>query len=732
MPTFDQVLNFDVGSLNALADNWQRLQQSLQGKRDQANQQVIAPLTSAVWSGQDAKAAAGKLRGLLDQLEAAHNEAGAIASILRDAAGDIGRAQTALRGLVDEARTQGLQVKPDGGLTWTAGTDALAANMAATQKAAAESLGPRIAEALRSATDADTRASAALRADVDYGAADKFNASAVGGGPAADAVRANDLFGRLRSLNPKELGELENLVHNNKNDPAFTEPLMIKLGPDGLLDKTLSLAELTSHSTPGDPRIADMRLLQQDLGTSLASASPKLIDNKDWMTRLREASRKEILLPEAKNQSIGSKVTGFQMLGVLLENGNYDSRFLRTVAEDTLSYEQQKGKPPIWGRDTNTPMQFPLDLSGTPGGGVDPMIGVMKAVSHDPKVALDFFSGRDQGPDGRVFAPGEMHDRLNYLLNERGFPSASVGAYKEAITGAYLDAAGKALQAGATGIPYGQPPDPVHPAPPHSAASAALVGEVVKIYGQGDHQGQILAELRGSITNSLTPYIADVHGTLNALPGSPVDPPAGGWNVGSSAVFRRNELSNVLYGLSADPKSAALLLNAEQVYGMYTINAQPYATEPRMVENAWKDTANSLSVINAARNQAAADLAAGDDAKYNHAVLWESKALYHGPGFLLNLAPGVSGDLLQRGMNLLSDFWAEKETVDSSGAVTNQAADNNLDVETRMSTLFNKWAAQEQWPVGADTHQIQKDLGREVHRILVEGTSDLKFTQGRQ
>ncbi|MYW04990.1 DUF6571 family protein [Streptomyces sp. SID3343] len=725
MVTTDQLRELRTEALLALADNWDRLQRALDGDRDRARQEVLAPLDSASWEGRDAKRAIAALQGNIEQLEAARIEAGAVASVIRDAAQDLRVAQDVLVRAEEEARANGIRVMPDGALSWEASTDVVHEVV----QRVAQDVGPRIAEALRSAADADSRAAWALRADVDFAGEKVFNSHATGAGPAADAMRAEQLLADVGTLNTAQLAELANLLHANSGDPAFTEPLMTAVGPEGLLAGTKEIAETAQKSKPGDPALASLKLLQVDLGKSLANASPKLVANPQWMAALREASREQIPVAQTSGYVNHANVYGFQMLGVLLNNGTYDPAFLKSVAEDTLAFEQKNGKPPVWSYTLVPPPAFPLNLTGSPGEGFDPMTGIMSALSRDPATANDFFSSHGDSPERQQLGlPNDSaRERLDYLLNGRE-TWADARPPSAAAPSAYLDAAGGALQVATTGATPGTQ------VPPHTEKNADLMNEVVSLYGSGSHRADIPPELQDSIANSLTSYISDVHSTLGRLAGTDPLAPFPGTESGASAAFNKQDLANVIYGVSHDPKAAAQLMVAEQAYSTAGLDRMSYRDDPQGTEVAWRATAQTMGFFNAAQNAAASDLSVAADASYNHDVLWQSKELYHGPGFFLNLLPGGWGDLAQRGMNMVADYWGESQTTDHGEEVRSAAAERNGIFENYMGNAMRTWAERQNAdePVPQISNVQRESIAQAVNTQIITGRDSLKFEQGYQ
>ncbi|UGQ14238.1 hypothetical protein LO772_11965 [Yinghuangia sp. ASG 101] len=120
MVTPNRLRSFSAEMLHALADNWDRLRDALDGDQARAQTKVVAPLTFDVWRGLGADRAMPVLNRITDQLGAARIETDAVATTLHDAARDLGLARQKFLIAEDEAEALGFTVQePDGRVTWS-------------------------------------------------------------------------------------------------------------------------------------------------------------------------------------------------------------------------------------------------------------------------------------------------------------------------------------------------------------------------------------------------------------------------------------------------------------------------------------------------------------------------------------------------------------------------------------------------------------------------------------
>lgn len=142
------------------------------------------------------------------------------------------------------------------------------------------------------------------------------------------------------------------------------------------------------------------------------------------MDELLAAGRQRI--PVGARATAGLEPYGYQLLGVLLGHGTYDTHFLATVGADLVDFEYEHGTSAFWAdaRHFNARLNW-IDGPGEvdPPAGFDPMIGLMKALIANPEAGRYLFTSTT--PDEPI-DPGLR--RLDYLLTDREWPFDTVVA----------------------------------------------------------------------------------------------------------------------------------------------------------------------------------------------------------------------------------------------------------------------------------------------------------------
>ncbi|MFI1385361.1 hypothetical protein [Embleya sp. NPDC020886] len=503
-------------ALDAVAASWEQLSAAMNGRRESVEHEVIGPLRGGGWDSNDGRRAVELIGYVGAQLEAIRAESGAMASIAREAAGELRAAQNAVRDALEAARRSRITRHPDGRLTWQADTDSEHASL----ESQAKDIAARIAAALQKATDADVVAANTMRKNVDFGPKDDFNARALGGDSTADAMRATELLSKLDTgkVNAQDLAFLETLLKQNGTNPGFDAELLRMLGPGRLLDATEKLETLGGAGGPKATR-ETARLIEGRVRGALSTAGAELAGDAEWMRRLKEAGRE---VEQTTGGPGNGSVFGYQKLDRLLREGTYDTKFLGAVGEDLLAFDKSMNNGQGWGSDPAR----------------DPVNGFLVTLSHNADASTDFFTG----PKGKAHVEqiGFTHalvDPLNPVDRERP----------------HLDAFGDALVAATTG----------------RLTTPAMAGVVENVMNTLGAKGApaILGEsgaLRGSVTEILAKNSESLHLALtqemdtkdtNAIPrASPI------------ANIPREAMRNVLLGLAEDPANITVLRETEERY----------------------------------------------------------------------------------------------------------------------------------------------------------------------
>ncbi|WP_439674865.1 DUF6571 family protein [Embleya sp. MST-111070] len=633
----------NLDGLSAAVAYWDALAGRMQGVELRLGTELSGPIKSGKWQGLSAKFAGLRIDTVHKQLTNATLESRAVASVLSDVNGDLRKLREELQAIEAEAAAKKLVIAPDGAVSWppmqvAPGQPEVSKEAGdrytAEQRSHAEEIGRRIADLLRRAGDADERGAAALRATRGKDATLFDSPDALGGGAEADAKRAADLFTRLSSLDSGDLDLLRNIMQANSGNPNFAEALTRSMKPTGLYDATGLIAQMNARIAAGDkndPRLADLRQLQTDLGNSLAAASPRLVKDPAWMASMTEAGRKLVRVGDGDAYPGRATVYGYQLLGTLLGHGTYDTAFLRQTADEVIAFEKAAGKPSIWSTTLIPPPRFGLDLS-RPGSGYDPVTGVLTAMSWNPEAAKGFFG--DGGPA-----------RLDYLFKGRSPISDHIGGGGEPTS---FDALGNALQAATTGrIPTGAVGLPDSPIAPHDDVMRRIAADTVNyIGGRGGLHGAVPGSMSDSMANMLAEYVDETHLSLS------------GDRLHNSLFGNTNDLVRAMKGTSGNPEAFRLLYDQELNYGATRIAT---AADPEAVKVEVNAGSRALGALDEIRAQVIMDYGSDSDT----AKSWDSKYLYHTYGGGANAVAGVFlppqlaflGDFAQRRVNLITDHW---------------------------------------------------------------------------
>ncbi|QSB13877.1 hypothetical protein JQS43_20345 [Natronosporangium hydrolyticum] len=264
-----------------------------------------------------------------------------------------------------------------------------------------------------------------------------------------------------------ELAEFHDLLERFADDEAFWYHFLSGLSPEGLLLLNGNLAIQTPDQPGNNPDwdarselVGDIqRLLGEGLATATAQRGVETPygtyqpgDHElpaSFLVELTRAGQQQYQLggPGTTFPNGGVPVYGYQLLAPLLNNGDFDDRFLVIVGGDMIDFEMAQGGSDFWAEDIGVGSNFfHMRLDWTkPGGaaGFDPMGGLMAAMERNPEGALAVLHGvRELGgatwADGTPKVPQAEGDtdygisppprgfrlpRLDYLLTDREWPA---------------------------------------------------------------------------------------------------------------------------------------------------------------------------------------------------------------------------------------------------------------------------------------------------------------------
>lgn len=664
MITAGQLRFLNLDFLANVVDAWQKLANQAGAHVDDHAARVLNPLAGN-WQGKDADKAVKMLHFFADDMRAIRTEAGAGVSILRKAYDELTRAKNDLAAVFEEAARDGLTIDDNGAVQWPATETE---QQAAHKKDLAQGLATRVTDILHRASDADFLAARELRANTDTGPKPDFNSRAVGADPVGESIRAADLTAKLHEggLSAEEAEELRVILAQNQANPAFAVDFARREGPDGLMDATLDLARWSDdagdHNGKNDPRIADFQKIQQGLGVTLATASPTLYQDKTWMAALTKAAEQERSIPLVQGRvTTHTTLYGYQMLSVLMQNGRYDPEFTKSVTTDMLDFERKNGRPPIWKNSVDPPPPFSLNITGSRGSGLDPVTGMMTALSRDPQAATEFFSGDNRG-------------NVDYLLDQRKYVETGKG-------NPALAAVGQALDSATTG--------------PTTPAKVDILQNTVHTLTRADGGPGVAPELRNSVTDMLA-HNAE---TLHAATTGERDMVSNPANV---ADIDTGEMQRALGDIGQGPDARAnieKLRLTEEGYAAYRMNEvddhTASADNRTRIEKIAHQSGQVAGALDSAINQGVKDAQEADDQAENADTAHNANAMGNGAwaaaGAVSATPAGPFAAVGAAGINYAVSEWVAGNQQDTSGDARAQIGNNYGTDLNRAQDTVNNW-----------------------------------------
>ncbi|MFD7979968.1 hypothetical protein [Streptomyces sp. NPDC059071] len=590
MLTFDNVYQAPLDKMKAAAGRWSEMKGKLEALAEDARRTMAAKAKAEDWRGVNAEVTKPFIDKTAKEFEDAAKAAEGIHRILADGYRAFRKAKNDLTKIVEtDAPHGGLVVRGDGTVEarYSVQRDAIARPDPESpasdreQREAIAAMKRRIDAVVDSCDDADEACSNALRANI-TGDKHDFSAPRYGSLDAEEAQRAVGLARKGRELSHEELVRLNELLGDNTASKAFSRAFYDGLGPKGALEFFGHLATDTyggNESEPDKQRLADVRALQKNLGLNLATATQGGDGWTDqWSAEMRKLGTERV--PLSRNDN--SPAFGYQLLGGILRNGDYDPRFLVPIAEHVT---QLHGRDPhFFAQNTGGWIRDPYNPSGVNGSGFDPVVPMLEALGHSPEAAKRFFSAEPtpyerDGSVGGTLDLGKDKDGaaignyLDFFANEKYESFADVdgldaGAAKKAAD--YMpDALGHALEAATLGHAWDDPRPELH----RDVTTAEIMTRVVAKYG--DEAGLVKehqSALADSLGNMGAGYIDDLNWALaKNEPDSPFTP-AG--DRAAHPLFGRRAAVEFLSTLGQYPDAYATVSTAERLYTTSVLEAQ--------------------------------------------------------------------------------------------------------------------------------------------------------------
>ncbi|MEU8619203.1 DUF6571 family protein [Streptomyces sp. NPDC048623] len=590
MLTFDNVYHAPLDKLKAAADRWSEMKGRLDTLAEDARTTMAAKARADDWRGVNAEVTKPFIDKTAKEFEDAAKAAGGIHRVLEDGYRTFRKAKADLTTIVEtDAPHQGLVVKSNGVVeaAYSLERDAVAhydrdqAETLRKQRADIAALQHRLDAVIDSCDDADEACAKALRADI-TGDRHNFSAPKYGSVDAEEAQRALALARKGKELTHEELTRLNELLENNSGSKEFARTFYDGLGPKGALEFFAQLSTDTYEDNgrqPDKQRLEDVQTLQKNLGLNLATATRGGDQwTEHWSAEMRRLGTEPIPLAGGDRHP----ALGYQVLGGILRNGDYDPRFLVPIAEHVTQLHSKA--PHFFAENAGGWFKDPYNPSGVNGSGFDPVIPVLEALGHSPEAAKQFFSAEPtsynvDGSVGGTLDLGKGKDGkgiasyLDFYTNDAyAFFPDSDGHGPDAAKRAadYMpDALGHALEAATLGHAWDDPKPELH----RDETTAKIMTDVVAKYG-GD--AELLKKHQSAMADSLgnmgAGYIDDLNWALTKSdPNSPFEPAGDG---AAHAEFGTKAAVRFLSTLGQHPDAYATVSTAERLYATSVLEAQ--------------------------------------------------------------------------------------------------------------------------------------------------------------
>lgn len=666
MLKYEDIIDAPVAKLKAAADDWTEMAGKLDKLAADAAHGMKTKADKADWEGVNAGVTRAFIGKTVKEFEDAAAEAKGVQLVLEDGYTAIKRAHDDLVGIRDhDGPAAGIRVDSKGKVTarkplsemHMARHDPDYIDLIAQERKNIESWQKKIDLIVDNCNDTDLALKNALDANV-TGRKD-FSTPTYTKLDQEEAARAAALAAKGRDLTHAELQQLNELLKDNSSSVEFAKDFYGKLGPEKSLAFFGQLSTDTYDYGKVDPeRLKDVQELQKNLGLNLATASHDKEFTDKWGPELRKLGTERI--PLAKNDYGGP--FGYQLLGGIMRNGDYDAKFLNPIAEHVAQLHAKDPYMFAENKMVNSPFKNPFNPSGVNGAGYDPATAMLEALSNSPDAAKHFFAdpptaynqdgtvdhdataalGKDK--DGRA-----IDNYLDFFSNEKweSFPDVNSLDPQEhkASLDQMPDALGHALEAATLGYPAGHPDGHVV----RDADNAAIMQKVMEKYGSDP---ELLKKHHEAMADSLgtmgAGYIDDINWALDKNDPDSVFAP--GRNPDGHIDFRdtvdgngRSTVRGFLSTLGQHPDAYATVSAAEQVYTRSALE-ETVGPDGKISEGAARATVRTGAEVQGMLDQSRADQVEATNLKthedYEKAVA--SRAGWVEFGATAGLAAGVA------------------------------------------------------------------------------------------
>ncbi|MFJ9578013.1 hypothetical protein ACIRQF_16800 [Streptomyces sp. NPDC101191] len=684
MPTYQEIMQTDLGKLNTAAEGWKSMAEKLKKVEDLYEKEVQGVATNnPLWTGQAQQVSATNFGITRKELDSAQKEALAMESLLRDAFGTFTELKGRVKSAVDEAVTAGMKVSEYGSASFDfSKVDAREANAIRHDPDLREtemSYTRKINDAVKAVTeyDADVKVALLAASGADGSAALGFNSKPVNDVEAVEALKLSEKV-RDGKASKEELEHYRDLLAQNSKDPHFSEAYLDGLGAKDTLKIADRMNLAANERGISDAEKKLYNSINANLADTIASGTkdPHSYAYRPFVDGLKELG--------GKNLASNTQPTlGYQMLATLMSTGEpkgFGKEFLNEIGDDMISIE--KKKPEVW-------LHF---FDGRrPNIAHDPLDTVLDIMSKDPADAEYFLDPK---------APGNSNEHLKFLLTDRKWPDPLMNtlysAPMEMDDPFKATGLGNAIQAAATGH---APSEKLGEVGLHTEGQARVMQNAIQILDSemgGDEFPEDLKNLQKPMARALVDYVADTHITLGGQEseygGIKGNPDITGSGDKAHLAVGQGSLVRVMRGIADDGAAYSLLYEAERTYGASQLaDAPPFNGNTIHGSSAdWNDRGRDIGAAMGALNGIGADVYKdkGDDR-----VEWaEDTAEYAaiGANGLIGEIPiaGTAGGAL---IDTIKYDWVKDVTNEAEEQGKKDASTNYGNGMEGTNRLFDAW-----------------------------------------
>ncbi|WP_415951351.1 DUF6571 family protein [Streptomyces sp. KLOTTS4A1] len=722
----------NFSALGNAVDDWTGMIKSLKTLEEQADRGLKGRADKANWTGVNATVSREFIKETAREFADAHTQATTIRNILRDTRDELIRHREDLKQALERGLKKNLTVtNTSGGFTVTMNVhpDRAAKGTDVPEHSPQDAIALRdeVQVILDAATESDTTAARVLREIADMtekgfsSASYKDRDAAVADMRKAEADYAAKLAKEVTgeggtARNYEALKKLEHLIDINSEDPGFSARFYDKLGPEGSLEFYTKMS-LDSTGLMGPEAASRTKLvhnIQNDMGTMLGLATSSHFDVKtsvgtgkvpnqhylgdNWTTQLMKAGREEIDVSMVSG--FDTKAYGYQALGALIRDGEYDKDFLTAVGRDMIAMD--KKDPGIWeaGTPVDPNIAFNLDKDG--GRGFNPITGLMTALGNNPEAATELFHEgirEDSDGDGIVTAAdkavegdhGKPQGMVDYFLDrDQNADSYDWKLHDSIENRPGQSAIGNALEAAVT---QRVPGDADAPPVKHSEKMSDIMERVVAKIGDNpelvvSNEGEDfgpgrLGPLSENFGNMAAEYMPNLQAAAENGAGQ-IKP------FGHMAEFDKGQMAGFLGVVAQDPQAYGAITNAQQAYTTALVhdvfqNKDHYPDMGEAIANTVHPGGEIAGMMTEARAQAVHDTHRHEDGEFNEAAAdqakWVNRTISAAGGKYVELVP-FAGDVLGWVQEDVTESVLKHGEKDSSSESRREAATEYSRAET--------------------------------------------------